>query len=210
MIKTLIILITFLALSCLAFFMTSETIEETEYSRKRLLNVEKDLHIERILSHLTAEERNRLISTYTLDLDRLNRLHITSVFVAALCIILLIVFVAAQNFSINPFDGLTLLLCTLFLILIIPCLFYIFNTQFENGHNGTIDASIAAGITLLLLSPLLFLTAYLLNVMEIKKVLHQQKWISVVSIVLMSIFTLIAMIIGVGVLFTPDLSGNIT
>ena len=206
----LIILTSFLVLSCLAFFMTSGTIEVTKFSREKILNVKKETGVEKSLSHLTAEERNRLILSYTGDLDYLNRIQTISIFSSALCAILLVVFVTMQKISISRFDGFALLLCTLLVILTVPWLFYIFNTQFENGRNGTIDTSIVAGIALLTLSPLLFFSAYLLNVMEIKKVLHQQKWISVVSIVLMSIFTLIAMIIGVGVLLTPDLSGNIT
>jgi hypothetical protein len=49
-----------------------------------------------------------------------------------------------------------------------------------------------------------------MNEFEINNNLHKQKWISYSAIVLASLTLLLVLFIGIGVLFTPDLSGNIT
>jgi hypothetical protein len=61
-----------------------------------------------------------------------------------------------------------------------------------------------------IIPPILFYTVYRMNIIELSHKLHQQKWISYLAISFTIISLLLALIIGMGILFTPDLSGNIT
>ena len=114
-----------------------------------------------------------------------------------------------RPWQLQPFDGLTLLLLNT-LLFGLHWLFIEFGNSFEEGNNATVYLRIYTGIGLLVVQPLLFYISYRWNRLELSRKLHRQKWISVAAIVLTAASGLLALIIGIGVLCTPDLSGNIT
>lgn len=72
------------------------------------------------------------------------------------------------------------------------------------------DLSIGIFVGTIIVLPILFFAAYRTNQHELALKLHRQKWVSYLSITFAVLSLLLALVIGVGVLMTPDLSGNIT
>ena len=78
--------------------------------------------------------------------------------------------------------------------------------QFEDGHNATSSIRITTEIIFLIISPLIFYATFKMNKFEISKNMHQEKWITNLALILFIISGLIALIIGIGILSTPDVS----
>jgi hypothetical protein len=78
--------------------------------------------------------------------------------------------------------------------------------HFEEGNNATIQSRVVIKVILLIITPLIFFTTYQLNQLEMRRNWHQEKWISNLAIFLMVFSGLLALVIGVGVLMTPDVS----
>jgi hypothetical protein len=113
------------------------------------------------------------------------------------------------NFNATRFDGLCLLGVTL-LLFGFHSLVYEFSGGFHGGHSASMDIRIAILIGTFIVPPVLFYIAYRMNKIELGRSLHNQKWISYMAIALTTLSLLLALIVGIGILFTPDLSGNIT
>lgn len=113
------------------------------------------------------------------------------------------------NLNVTRFDGLSLLVVTL-LLFGFHSLVYEFSGGFYGGHNASMDIRIVILIGTFIVPPVLFYTSYRMNKIELIRNLHKQKWISYTTISLKVLSLLLALIVGIGALFTPNLSGNIS
>lgn len=118
------------------------------------------------------------------------------------------ILISGKN-KMSRFDGLALLVAGIALISI-HFVFEWFMENFENSHNPTINFRLSVELTILLMWPFLFYAAYRMNNTELTSNLHTHRWISKLAIVFCIISSLLLVVIGIGLLATPDLSGNIT
>lgn len=161
------------------------------------------------LSRLSPEEIKEICAKLESQISRLDRLKKNLQIAEAFFAIILVWGLTKGPWQLQPFDGLTLLLLNT-LLFGLHWLFIEFGNSFEEGNNATVYLRIYTGIGLLVVQPLLFYISYRWNRLELSRKLHRQKWISVAAIVLTAASGLLALIIGIGVLCTPDLSGNFT
>jgi hypothetical protein len=124
-----------------------------------------------------------------------------------LSIILLLAFtlfgIYKFNLKVSRFDGLCLLVLSLLLIGL-DWLVDQFSGVFYGGHNASISIWMLFGTFIIL--PILFYIAFRLNNKELNLRLHEQKWISFIAFTLTIISLLLALIIGIAALLTPDVS----
>lgn len=191
------------------YSLVTATIERTLYFHEEITRSD-DIYPFRnnSLRHLAPEEINKLALRYKNELTNLDYLKSSTIALISLCGILIIaIIVFKPDFSVKKFDGITVMTAY---ILLICTIFTVFKTvidgRFEDGHNATIGIRATIEIMLLIITPLLFFTALKLNKFEISKNMHQAKWISNLAIVLTVLSGLIALVIGIGVLSTPDVS----
>lgn len=107
---------------------------------------------------------------------------------------------------IHAFDGLAVLPAAAAVpciyVLCLPCF-----SKYEEGNNAMLSTRIVVESVMLVSQPLLYLLANKLTKVEIKRTLNHQKWIAVVALAL-SLFTgLVVLIIGIGLMMVPYLSG---
>lgn len=138
-------------------------------------------------------------------LDKLKWGCILSIF---FIVLLISIGLLKLNFKIKRFTGLSILVITP-IIYSLNCLVYEFSGIFYSGHNATLIMRVGTLFATIVVPPFLFYTAFKMNKIEVELQLHKQKWISYTSFVLAIVSLIVAIIIGLGVLMTPDLSGNI-
>jgi hypothetical protein len=208
MLKRIAIPLLLLIIGILVYLMASETIESTLFSQQKIMRIDSDPFLKRSLSYLTPEDIKNLTLTYKIQLAQLGNLKTNTIALISFSGLLLIFFIAFKpNFSVNKFDGLTLMASFILLICIIFTIFKIFiGGQFEDGNNATSSIRITTEIILMIISPLIFYTTFKMNKFEISKNMHQEKWITNLAVVLFVISGLIALVIGIGILSTPDVS----
>ena len=143
------------------------------------------------------------------ELIHLGTLKRTFTFSIILILAFTILGLYKLNLNVTRFDGLSLFVFTLLLYGFYSFI-YEFSGGFYGGHNASMDIRIGILIGTFIIPPILFYTVYRMNIIELSHNLHQQKWISYLAISFTIISLLLALIIGMGILFTPDLSGNIT
>ena len=160
------------------------------------------------LRHLTHEEITKLVLKYKNELTNLDYLKSSTIALLSLCgIIVLSIIVFKPDFSVKKFDGAIVMATYILLIFTIFTIFKIFiDGRFEDGHNATIGIRALIEIVLLIITPLIFFTALKLNTFELRKNMHQANWISNLAKVLTVLSGLIALVIGIGFLSTPDVS----
>ncbi len=185
------------------------TVEANKQTLERIDPLNTSLDYRNVRPRLTVDEVNQITKNINADLHLLNPMKGILIVTAVCLIALLVASVAKSKWHTTRFDGLALIIITV-LSLSFHWLFVFFNDKFENAHNATIYIRIATTATLVIIQPILFFVAYKWNRAEIQQHLHQQKWVSIVAIVLTVISVLIALTIGIGILATPDLSGNIS
>lgn len=209
MIKAFLLIFISLAFTIVFWFMLNATIQRNEQTLQDLQTYTKDLQNPFKRPRLSGKEIFNLNQQLKKQIAVLNQTKTVTLF-ASFCLAAMIIWVVVQNkWQSAGFDGLALLIANV-LLFNFHWLFYTLFTSFEEGHNAIQDIQLRTSIGLLLIQPILFFIAYQWNKLEIQASLHQQKWISIVAITLSILTGLIAIIIGIGVLFTPDLSGNIT
>jgi len=156
---------------------------------------------------LTENEVREICNKLSNQINELKQIKRILTFIAA-CITLYIVWAMISiKWHIVRFDGLTLLIAGV-LLFGFPWFYTWFIGRFEEGHNATIQIRIVTETTLLTILPLLFFTAYKVNNLEIVRRLHAYKWISVLSLFLSISCMGLLLILGIGILITPDLGGN--
>jgi hypothetical protein len=207
MLKKIAIPLLLLIIGILVYLMASETIERTLFSQQKIMRIDSDPFLKKSLSYLSKEDINNLTLTYKIQLAQLDQLKSYTNALITLSGLLLIFFITFKpNFSVNKFDGLTLMVSYILLIFSLFTIFKIFIDEFEDGHNATSSIRINTEIILLIISPLIFYAALKMNKFEISKNMHQEKWITNLALVLFLITGLIALVIGIGILSTPDVS----
>jgi len=124
------------------------------------------------------------------------------------CALWLIASIAYKpNFAIKKYNGLTLMIAHFLLILAVFAIFQLFTDgRFEDGTNATIDIRISNEIIMLIMTPLIFFTTFKLNKSEIAKKLDSANWITYLALSLALLIGLFALILGIAVLLTPDVS----
>lgn len=158
---------------------------------------------------LTEEEVKVILQQLNSELIHLH--HLKWAFIATTILILVTTLFAFLkfNFAISRYDGLTLLILT-FLLFSFHSLVYEFSGNFYGGHNASMNVRTGILFGTFVVPPFLFYLAYRMNSTELSLNLHKQKWISYTAITLATICFVLALIVGIGVLTTPDLSGNIS
>jgi hypothetical protein len=209
MLKKILLPLFLLSIGIIVYLLVTETIERTMYFQEEVMRSDNYYpFLNNSLRHLAPEEINDLALKYKVELTQLDSLKSSTVALISMCGILIIaIIVYKPDFSVKKFDGVTvmaaytLLICTTFTV------FKIFiDDRFEDGHNATIEIRASIKIILLIITPLIFFTALKLNKFEISKNMHQAKWITNLAIVLTVLSGLLAFVIGIGVLSTPDVS----
>jgi hypothetical protein len=207
MLKKIAIPLLLLIIGILVYLMASETIERTLFSQQKIMRIDNDPFLKKSLSYLSNEDIKNLRLTYKVQLAQLDQLKSYTIALITFCGLLLISFITFKpNYSVKKFDGLTLMVSYILLIFILFTIFKIFIDEFEDGHNATSSIRINTEIILMIISPLIFYATLKMNKFEISKNMHQEKWITNLASVLFIISGLIALIIGIGILSTPDVS----
>jgi hypothetical protein len=207
MLKKIAIPLLLLIIGLLVYLMASETIERTLFSQQKIMRIDNDPFLKKSLSYLSNEDIKNLRLTYKVQLAQLDQLKSYTIALITFCGLLLISFITFKpNYSVKKFDGLTLMVSYILLIFILFTIFKIFIDEFEDGHNATSSIRINTEIILMIISPLIFYATLKMNKFEISKNMHQEKWITNLALILFIISGLIALIIGIGILSTPDVS----
>lgn len=209
MIKKLLLPLFILFLGIVIYLLVIETIDRTTYFQEEIMRSDDYYPFRNTsLRHLAPEEISNLALKYKIELAQLDYLKSISIALISLCGILLIAIIAFKpDFSVKKFDGIAVALAYILLVCAILAVNNMFlKSQFEDGHNATIKIRGSIEIILLIISPLIFFTVKKLNKFEIDKNLHTVKWITNFSIVLTVLSALIALVVGIGFLSTPDVS----
>jgi hypothetical protein len=209
MIKKILLPLFFLSIGIVVYSLVTATIERTLFFHEEITRSDDKYPFRNnSLRHLTQEEINKLVLKYKNELTNLDYLKSSTIALLSLCgIIALSIIVFKPDFSVKKFDGAIVMAAYILLICTIFTIFKIFiDGRFEDGHNATIGIRASIQIVLLIITPLIFFTALKLNKFEIRKNMHQAKWISNLAKVLTVLSGLISLIIGIGVLSTPDVS----
>jgi hypothetical protein len=208
MIKKILVPLILITLSFITYLMVTETIESNKHFLGKLKEYDNNPFLNSPLRNLAPEEIKKLTAEYKIDLTQLDSLKSSAIALVSFCGILVIeIIVFKPDFSVKKFDGLTVMAAYTLLICATFTLFKIFiDGRFEDGNNATIGIRASIEIILLIITPLIFFTALKLNKFEISKNMHQAKWITNLAIVLAVLSGLIALVIGIGVLSTPDVS----
>ena len=209
MIKKLLLPLFLLSIGIVVYSLVTATIERTLYFHEEITRSDdKYPFLNNSLRHLTPEEINNLAIKYKIELTQLDYLKSSTIALISLCgILVLAIIVFKPDFSVKKFDGVTVMAAYILLICTTFTIFKIFiDGRFEDGHNATIGIRASIEIILLIITPLIFFTALKMNKFEISKNMHQAKWITNLAIVLTVLSGLIALVIGIGVLSTPDVS----
>lgn len=208
MLKKIAIPLLLLIIGILVYLMAIETIERTLFSQQKIMRIDSDPFLKKSLSYLTPEDIKNLTLKYKIQLAQLDQLKSNTIALITFSGLLLISFIAFKpNFSVNKFDGLTLMVSYILMIFTLFTIFKIFiDGQFEDGQNATSSIRTTTEIILLVISPLIFYTTLKMNKFEISRNMHQEKWITNLALVLFVITGLIAIVTGIGILSTPDVS----
>ena len=208
MIKKILVPLILITLSFITYLMVTETIESNKHFLGKLKEYDNNPFLNSPLRNLAPEEIKKLTAEYKIDLTQLDSLKSSAIALVSFCGILVIaIIVFKPDFSVKKFDGLTVMAAYTLLICATFTLFKIFiDGRFEDGHNATIGIRASIEIILLIITPLIFFTALKLNKFEISKNMHQAKWITNLAIVLAVLSGLIALVIGIAILSTPDVS----
>jgi hypothetical protein len=208
MIKKILVPLILITLSFITYLMVTETIESNKHFLGKLKEYDNNPFLNSPLRNLAPEEIKKLTAEYKIDLTQLDSLKSSAIALVSFCGILVIaIIVFKPDFSVKKFDGLTVMAAYTLLICATFTLFKIFiDGRFEDGHNATIGIRASIEIILMIITPLIFFTTFKMNRLEIGKNMHQAKWITNLSIFLTVLTGLLALVIGIAVLSTPDVS----
>jgi hypothetical protein len=208
MIKKILVPLILITLSFITYLMVTETIESNKHFLGKLKEYDNNPFLNSPLRNLAPEEIKKLTAEYKIDLTQLDSLKSSAIALVSFCGILVIaIIVFKPDFSVKKFDGLTVMAAYTLLICATFTLFKIFiDGRFEDGHNATIGIRASIEIILMIITPLIFFTTFKMNRLEIGKNMHQAKWITNLSIFLTVLTGLLALVIRIAVLSTPDVS----
>jgi len=208
MIKRILIPLFLLIIASMVYEMTAKTIVSSRFFQEKLGRIENDLYLKKSLSYLTHDDVKRMRLQYKNDLAQLGGLKRNMIALLALSGIWLMAILAFKHdFSVKKFDAVYMMIAYMLLLFAIVGVGKIFTGgHFEEGNNATIQSRVVIKVILLIITPLIFFTTYQLNQLEMRRNWHQEKWISNLAIFLMVFSGLLALVIGVGVLMTPDVS----
>ena len=208
MLKKIAVPLFLLIISIIVCFMATSTIERTLFSQKKIMRIDIDPSLERSLSYLSTEDIKNLKLKYKIELTQLDHLKSNTIILISLSGILLLAIIAFKpNFSVNKFDGITLMVYYILLVCTIFTVFKIFtNGQFEDGHNATSSIRINTEFILVIITPLIFYASLKMNKLEISKNMHKEKWITNLALFLTLLSGFITIVIGIAILSTPDVS----
>lgn|GEM_PF-2356651 len=209
MIKKILLPLFLLTIGIIVYLLVTETIERTMFFQEEIMR--SDIYspfLNNSLRHLTPEEINNLALKYKIELTQLDYLKSSTIALISLFIIFAIAIIAYKpDFSVKKFDGITLMVAYILLVYTIFAIFKIFiNDHFQNGHNATINFRVNTEIILLIITPLVFFATVKMNNIEMRKNMHQQKWITILALVFAVLSGLIVLVVGIAVLSTPDVS----
>jgi hypothetical protein len=128
------------------------------------------------------------------------------------CFLLIIKFIRERNFRFvhEKNDGLYVMMFSLFLVIIT----YFISIYFLDGEwlspNESQHLSLYYILTVFFLTPVLLSISYCLNKKELKKGWHSNRWKYRFSLYFLLLASALVLFFLLGILMTPDLSGNIT
>lgn len=158
---------------------------------------------------LSKKEVEELVLLWNEELPQLKSLQGIFIIGSFIGLISIFIVIRKKPFVIKKFDGFFLFFIGI-LLLSTEWLVDTVSDYFYGGGNALIDLSIGIFVGTLIALPILFLGAYRMNQQEMSIYLHRQKWISYLSMTFAVLILLCALFIGIAVLFTPDLNGNIS
>jgi len=202
---SLLLLITGLLL----YTMVNTTLQADREVMDWVNRVYEDRRIPGSNARLSPEEKSAVHEQALSDIARLESLrsHLQPVLAVLLGILTLLLI--RSDYRLRSFDGLALLLATL-LTYGVHELLMEFAEGYDHGPNATLNLRIGITSGLIVLNPVFFYLAARWNKAEVRHQLHRQAWITVVGFTLAVLSGLAALALGIGLLMTPDLSGNIT
>ncbi len=158
------------------------------------------------LSKREVDELVLLWNRELIELERLQWIFTASFFIGVVFIFAILL---KRGSMVKKFDGLFLWIITCCMVSV-EWVIDVLSDKYYGGRNAIMDLSIGIFVGTIIVLPILFFAAYRMNQHELALKLHRQKWVSYLSITFAVLSLLLALVIGVGVLMTPDLSGNIT
>lgn len=158
-------------------------------------------------ARLSPEEKSAVREQALSDIARLETLRGRLRPVLAVLLGILTLLLIRSDYRLRRFDGLTLLLSAL-LSYGLHALLMEFIEGYDHGPNATLSLRIGIDTSLIVLNPALFYLAARWNKAEVRNQLHRQAWITTTAYTLAVLSGLAAL--ALGLLMTPDLSGNIT
>ena len=157
---------------------------------------------------LSISEIKSIQSDADHTIKRLKPLNDLFTFGALVGVIIIVWHLLNYQSGAYRFDGLTLLIVGL-ATLGVPLLQLHFAESYSGGVNATNNLRIWLNGFQLILLPVIFYWSYRLNKVEILNNLHQKKWISILSFTFFILFGIIAVVIGLGLLFKSYLYGKL-
>jgi hypothetical protein len=208
MLKKIAVPLFLLIISIMVYCMATSTIERTLFSQQKIMRIDSDHSLKRSLSYLSTEDIKNLKLKYKIELTQLDHLKSITIILISLSGILLLAIIAFKpNFSVNKFDGITLMVYYILLVCTIFTVFKIFTDgQFEDGHSATSSIRISTESILVIITPLIFYASLKMNKFEISKNMHKEKWITNLALFLTLLSGFITIVIGIAILSTPDVS----
>jgi len=207
MIKRIIFPLLLLIINSILYIMVQETVERTKFSQEKIMRIDKDPSLQRSLSYLTPSDKKNLILQSQKELHQLDLLKsIALPLFYVLGILILAIMAFRPTISIKRYDGLTILIAYFLFVFLLFGTFYLFESNFDEGQSAINKITATSALVLLIITPLIFLSAFKLNKFETAKEMHHKKWISLVALALTLVSGLTALILGFALLMTPDLS----
>lgn len=209
MIKKILLPLFLLAISIVVYLLVTETIVRTVFFLEEINSSDMyDPFLNNWLRHLTPQEISKLTLKYTIEISQLSDLKSSAIVGITICGIAVIALIAFKpDFSVKKFDGLAVMSTYMLLICATYLVFNIFmDGKFTDGHNATIGIRAAIEIILLVVAPLIFFISLKMNQFEVSSKMHEAKWITRIALILTVVSGLIALVIGIAFLSTPDVS----
>lgn len=184
-------------------------IQGHEDTIERLSSIYLEYHARNIPHHLPLSELEKYRSEAREALPDLQSKFRIIAIITCLSFLLLAWHLIRYRKGTYRYDALALIGFTLLSLGFMPALDWMTDV-IPFSHNPSMEFRMSVFIAQFILTPALFFLAWRWNKSEITAGLHTQQWISILAFTLGTLSGIISIFIGLAVLFTPNLGGNIT
>lgn len=184
-------------------------IQENENEIEDLNRIQEEFHAQHRPHRISEQDLIKYRQESVQVIENLQTPMKAMAGIAGFCFLFFVWHMIRYRNGFYAYDGLALVVLALLFNGITPFLQWM-TDRILYAHNPTIKLRIAVMSIQIILSPALFFLAFYWNKTEMQLGLHQKRWISVLAFTFGLLSGMIALIIGLGLLMTPNLSGNIT